>query len=137
MFLMPMANVITRIIGKPSGTMATNMATAIRNCSAITWYIDSPVSLNQALTTCRSNSREALVTATYPRKRPSDSSLISRGVLGVVTSLIPDAIPPNIVFIPTRTTTAFALPLDVTVPMKAMFDCSCRMDDSSTGSVCL
>ena len=136
-FRMPIDNDMTRMIGNPSGTIATKITTEVKNCSEITSYILSSEPSPHAMTTCSSNNNAAHVTAIPPRNLPNECSLTSSGVLGVVTSLIPDAMPPRTVFIPTRVTIAFALPLDATVPINAIFDCSCKMESTGTGSVCL
>ncbi len=122
MFCIPIANVITNIIGNPSGTIATNITTAIMNWSAITCFNSSPETpstiankiLNPTIVT-------AEIIAIIARYLPNEPSLISRGVLGVSTSLRPVAISPTMVLIPVFTTIPNPLPDETTVPIKAIF----------------
>ena len=86
----PSARVMTRIIGKPSGTMATKMAIATINWSTATSQrLLSPPIARIIFIETRST---ATIKAMNPRKRPKDSNFSSRGVLGVTASEISLAI---------------------------------------------
>ena len=138
MLRIPSASVITRMMGNPSGTIATKMATAIRNCSATTCFNSSIVADSaNAMVTCIKSSEAAAITAMIPRNFPRDSNLISKGVFGLSTSLIPAAMSPSCVFIPMRTITPRPRPLATTVPMNAMFNWSGINESDATLSTCL
>ena len=92
MLRIPRDSVITKIIGKPSGTIATNIAIAIINCSTATSSNDSELSLTYAKAMFNVTNRTATTSATNPRNFPNDSNLTSSGVLGVSVDDIPLAI---------------------------------------------
>ncbi len=118
MFCIPSAKVITRIIGSPSGTIATKITTAIRNCSdKISLSIGPVAPPNKAITMLNNTNTIAVITAIMPRNRPSEANLISNGVLGVSTCDKPDAISPSLVCIPVLITTPLARPDETTVPI--------------------
>ena len=121
-FCMPNANVITKIIGNPSGTIATNMTTAIMNCSAIISFNSVPVTpFNMARIIVDPTITIAEIIAIIARYLPNEPNLISRGVFGVSTSLKPVAISPTLVSMPVLITTPNPRPEDTTVPMNAIF----------------
>ena len=134
MFRMPKANVITRIIGNPSGTIATKIAIAVMNCVIATSRNGSDPP--QARTSLIDTNKTATIRAMKPRNLPRDSSFSSNGVFGVFASEISLAIRPNWVFIPVSTTRPTARPEDTVVPMYIMFRLSARSALTSIGSTC-
>ena len=81
MFLIPSDKVMTRIIGRPSGTIATKIAMAVMNCLIATSLsgIGPPYARSNLIDTTRT----ATINAINPRNLPRDSSFNSSGVLGV------------------------------------------------------
>ena len=103
MFRMPRDNVITRMIGSPSGTMATKMAMATMNWSTTTEK-RSPCPSMIALPSSTPTMTTATSRAINPRNRPKDSSFNSSGVFGGSASWMSVAIRPSWVSIPMLTT---------------------------------
>ena len=133
MLRMPNARVMTRIIGKPSGTMATKMAIAIINWSIAASQISmlgSPYAIIISIDT----NRTATINAINPRNLPSDSNLSSNGVFGVSELAISLAILPSWVSIPVETTTPTALPDATQVPINAIFLRSAKSVSSGSKS---
>ena len=135
MLRIPIANVVTKIIGNPSGTIATNIAIA-----TISWSL--PVFQRSPPSRCvMINSIETIRTATMrainPRNLPSDSNLCSSGVLGVSASAISLAMRPNSVFMPVEVTIPTARPVEIVVPMKSMFLRSANKVSGGRASECV
>ncbi len=136
MLRIPRASVITKIIGKPSGTIATNIAMATMNCSTATSRSSTVLIAGSAyaISTLIETISAATINAMKPKNRPSDSSLSSRGVFGVSVSTMLLAMRPSSVFIPVSTTTPMARPVETHVPMYAMLFLSARRVFSGSGS---
>ena len=111
----PIARVVTRMIGRPSGTIATNIAIATKNWNLASFHRSPPSTYStiNAIETINA----ATINAMNPKNLPRDSNLCSRGVLGVSASAMSFAIFPNSVFIPVAVTIPTALPVEMVVPM--------------------
>ena len=133
-FRIPNASVMTRMIGKPSGTIATKIAMAVINCFIATSL--SGIGPPYAKINLIDTRRTATISAIKPRNRPSDSSFNSSGVFGVWASEISLAILPSCVFIPVATTTPTARPVATVVPMYIMLRRSASNVLTSIGSRC-
>ena len=121
---MPIANVVTRIIGNPSGTIATKIAIATKNWNLASVHRSPPSTYSRIKPIETINA--ATINAINPRNLPNDSNLCSKGVLGVSASAISLAILPSSVFIPVAVTIPTALPVEIVVPMYSMFFLSAR-----------
>ena len=82
MFRIPRDKVITKMIGRPSGTMATKIAMATMNCWTTTSFRSTP-GLPYDTTRLRETSRMATMSAINPMNFPRLSSFNSSGVFGV------------------------------------------------------
>ena len=120
MFRMPRDSVMTKMMGRPSGTMATKMAMATMNCWTTTSF-KSMLGLPYETNKFSETSKTATMSAMKPRNLPRLSSLSSRGVFGVWASAILLAILPSSVCMPVATTKPNPRPEETVVPMKAMF----------------
>ena len=114
-FRIPNARVITKIIGNPSGTIATKIAMAIMNCS-ITKSKRLDVVFQEKISSKRTR-RTATIKAIKPKNRPKLSNFNSSGVFGDSASAMSPAILPSSVFIPVSTTIPKPRPVDTVVPI--------------------
>ena len=115
MLRIPIASVVTRIIGNPSGTIATKIAIATRNWNFASFHKSPPSTYSRINPIETINA--ATIRAMKPRNLPKDSNLCSNGVLGVSASAMSLAIFPSSVFIPVAVTIPTALPVEIVVPM--------------------
>ncbi len=105
------ANVMVMTTGRPSGTAATAMATAVRNICPT----DSPRSRPRA------NVSPAMSTMAPATARPKRSMRLWSGVSGRSAARMSTAMEPNSVPDPISTTTPRPRPEETDVPMNAMF----------------
>ena len=137
MLRIPKARVITRMMGSPSGTIATKMAMATINCSTATSRrpIVSISGSPYAMRTLIETKSVATIKAINPKKRPRDSNFNSSGVLGDSEPTMLLAIRPSSVDIPVSTTIPIARPVETQVPMYAMLLRSARSVEDGRASV--